>query len=452
MKSMRSLQIKASSILCIMMLGLVTIGSSAFIRMTGNVLRESQADRCRNVASSLAVAAAESIAGQDRVNLTDLAHRLISEGDLLFVAFTDTSGQMLGERHLYPTMLERIHAFGPSGAWAASLATPIFVPETEAHPTYLQYHYPINLSESALDKDGGTVRIAPMEELVGYVHLGLGLSSVESALSAAHRRIYMIMALLIITVLPLSVLVAHWIISPVNQLASAARRFAKGDMGIRVHFDRNDEIGDLGEAFNGMANDLARSHDQLVKLNADLESRVLERTQQLKELASKDALTGLFNRRFFSESLNRQFSQAWRYGTDLSCLMIDLDDFKEINDHYGHKTGDEVLIGTASAITKQLRAADLGTRYGGDEFVILMPQTSGDDAYTVALRIQSAFEELIRTRFPEVKIGLSIGVASMRAVSSSNPDALVVAADRALYQAKKNGKNRIVAAAPAVLA
>jgi len=452
MRPTRSLQLKSSAVLCVMMLGLVTIGSSAFIRMTGRVLRESQADRCRNVASSLAVASAEPISQQNKSNLMNLAQRLLSDGDLLFVAFTDTAGRLLGEKHRYPTLLEGIHAVGPKGALSSSLAIPIFIDETDDHPAYLQYHYPVTISDLSLKQAAGFDETTPTEELVGYVHLGLGLSTVQAALATANRRIYSVVALLIIAVIPLSVLVAHWIVSPINQLASATQRFAKGDMGIRVNFHRTDEIGHLGDAFNGMADELARSHDQLVRLNAELESRVIERTQQLKELASKDPLTGLYNRRFFSESLNRQFSQAWRYGSDLSCLMLDLDDFKVINDNYGHKMGDDILIGAAAAITKELRAADLGTRYGGDEFVILMPQTGATDAYTVAQRISATFNEFIQTYYPDLGVGLSIGVASMRAVSSSNSEALVVAADRALYQAKENGKNSIVSASPAVLA
>jgi len=192
-----------------------------------------------------------------------------------------------------------------------------------------------------------------------------------------------------------------------------------------------------------MASELSRSHDEVVALNQGLEQRVRQRTVQLSDLASREPLTGLYNRRHFSEIINRRFSESVRYGSDLTCMMIDLDDFKTVNDQFGHQQGDQVLLAVAAAISSQLRAADLAARYGGDEFVVLLPQTGAERAAGLADRIAQKFNTDRQSRFPEVQATLSIGIASLQDSSAETADDLIRRADRALYAAKKRGKDRI---------
>jgi len=192
-----------------------------------------------------------------------------------------------------------------------------------------------------------------------------------------------------------------------------------------------------------------RNHNQLVALNAELEERVNRRTQQLRELAARDPLTGLYNRRHFNDVLAHRLAEARRYNSPLSCLMLDLDNFKETNDTHGHQVGDELLILTALTISSQLRAADVAARYGGDEFVVLLPQTTPQRACTLTERIAGKLTEGVRNQLPHVKLTLSIGISSLQDADSDDPDDLIRAADRALYTAKAEGKNRIVAPAPA---
>src|SRR5690606_32093171 len=104
------------------------------------------------------------------------------------------------------------------------------------------------------------------------------------------------------------------------------------------------EIGQLARSFNQMAERVTESQLELLKLNAELEERVRQRTQELAELASRDPLTGLYNRRHFGEVMTREFAAAERYGDDLTCLMFDVDHFKTINDQFGHRTGDAILM------------------------------------------------------------------------------------------------------------
>jgi diguanylate cyclase (GGDEF)-like protein len=130
--------------------------------------------------------------------------------------------------------------------------------------------------------------------------------------------------------------------------------------------------------------------------------------------------------------------------------MIDLDNFKLVNDRYGHQVGDEVLILAARTIAGELRASDIAARFGGDEFVALLPQTDGQHARSLGTRIAERFAEEARLQFPDIEIGLSIGIADLGR-PMTNPEELVRAADRALYAAKQRGKNCIESAPTSVL-
>ncbi len=166
---------------------------------------------------------------------------------------------------------------------------------------------------------------------------------------------------------------------------------------------------------------------------------------RLREMAVTDHLTGLANRRRFSEELDRQFSEAVRYSHDLTCCMCDLDHYKQLNDTLGHQLGDEVLVVAAKVIHWMLRRSDTAARYGGDEFVLLLPNTSARQALIVAGRLRERLSRDLRDsgRFPRV-VTLSIGVASLRADRPTSAEALVSMADRALYAAKEAGKDRIM--------
>ena len=172
---------------------------------------------------------------------------------------------------------------------------------------------------------------------------------------------------------------------------------------------------------------------------------MLQRTRQLKDLAERDPLTGLYNRRHLNEVLSRRFNEAERYGNDLSCMMIDLDNFKQVNDRFGHEMGDNLLILTGTVIASQMRGADVGARFGGDEFCILLPQTSVEQAQQVGVRIVAKFREELQDRLKEhgAQFGISVGVSGMRELELVHHDELIKAADRALYKAKDAGKNCI---------
>ncbi|MET3854361.1 PleD family two-component system response regulator [Rhizobium sp. OAE497] len=177
--------------------------------------------------------------------------------------------------------------------------------------------------------------------------------------------------------------------------------------------------------------------------------RLRASVKQTIELAVTDALTGLNNRRYLDNHLNVLFNRSMARGKPLSVLITDIDRFKQVNDTYGHDAGDEVLKEFANRIRSTVRGADLACRYGGEEFVIIMPDTSPEVAAAVAERLRASVETsgfTLKSTGEELKVTASFGIAS-RLSSVLTPDQLMKQADLALYEAKNTGRNRVVAAA-----
>lgn len=167
----------------------------------------------------------------------------------------------------------------------------------------------------------------------------------------------------------------------------------------------------------------------------------IEQIEDLTEAATLDGLTGLYTREVFEQWLEKSVAESQRYGDALALLMADIDDFKEINDTYGHQTGDEVLRKIGADILDSLRSADLAARYGGEELAAILPHTDIDPAHTVADKICRS----VRARFKaDLNVTISIGLACWQE-EMKDAEGLVKAADKALYRAKKRGKNQVVA-------
>jgi two-component system cell cycle response regulator len=167
--------------------------------------------------------------------------------------------------------------------------------------------------------------------------------------------------------------------------------------------------------------------------------------------ALTDALTGLYNRRYLLRRLGEEIKRAARYAQSISCLFVDADYFKRINDQYGHQVGDLVLRELGERIRGQMRASDVATRYGGEEFAVLLPQTTGADAATLAERIRLAVAEhpVVTDTGGAVPVTVSIGVAYLLPTPDLRStvrvqQALLASADEALYRAKEGGRNRVV--------
>jgi diguanylate cyclase (GGDEF)-like protein len=184
--------------------------------------------------------------------------------------------------------------------------------------------------------------------------------------------------------------------------------------------------------------------NQLQQLNQRLTRQLGENKElqnQLREQANHDSLTGVYNRGYLSETLVREIARAERKNYPISLIMLDVDHFKNINDTYGHKTGDMVVIALGKMLVAESRKADCVSRFGGDEFILVMPEMNIENAYQKAEIWRNNFSKL---KIPGIEkdfvITISIGIACYP-INGINADMLLDAADKALYQAKQSGRN-----------
>jgi len=186
---------------------------------------------------------------------------------------------------------------------------------------------------------------------------------------------------------------------------------------------------------------VAKKNGELLLENLNLQSEI----EKLKKVNFIDDTTGIHNKRYLQIRLREEFARARRHGFPLSSIFIDLDDFKAVNDTYGHITGDRLLREVASVLEGLCRSEDALIRFGGEEFVILMSDTKGHEAVALAERIR---KEVADHRFSyedvEISLSISLGVSTFNDDDFKyviNPEELICMADRAMYMAKENGKN-----------
>ncbi len=191
--------------------------------------------------------------------------------------------------------------------------------------------------------------------------------------------------------------------------------------------------------------ELERALEELQCKNAQLQKSL----DMVEKMAATDPLTGLYNRRHFSRVLEQLFAESDRADNDLSCVMIDLDGYKGLNDTHGHLVGDQLLTLAGKVIQANMRKMDVAARYGGDEFVLLLPHASAEEAAGVVRRISDEYRHgsglvLGRTR----GVTMSMGIASRRGSRPAGGDPLVAQADAALYRAKAAWRNCVVTYSP----
>lgn len=179
----------------------------------------------------------------------------------------------------------------------------------------------------------------------------------------------------------------------------------------------------------------------------DEHDHLREVNQRLSELSMTDPLTSLYNRRYLMERFHEEVERAKRYKYPLACIMLDIDDFKRINDTYGHLQGDQILQQIATIMKNSNRVVDIIARYGGEEFLLILPQTDLGGAVVVGERINKLVAD---TRFirnePDQVITLSLGASAYSSDDEGNKEDLLKMADDALLEAKRQGKNRLVSA------
>lgn len=236
--------------------------------------------------------------------------------------------------------------------------------------------------------------------------------------------------MVIVFIMYVNLRLARYVVDPVNGLVGSITKFREGDYTARTDVSRADEIGNLADAFNDMAQNIEQTH------------------QHLASLSERDPLTGMLNRRGFDPRFERQLRQAEAGTRDLALIMIDIDHFKSVNDTHGHATGDQVLVAVADTIRNCLRAGDFSARFGGEEFIVCLPDENRDTGLTVAERIREAIARLplASGEGTAITVTASAGVA-LYPSCGQECRALIEAGDAALYAAKANGRNRVELAA-----
>ena len=168
-------------------------------------------------------------------------------------------------------------------------------------------------------------------------------------------------------------------------------------------------------------------------------------SEKMNTLIIREGLTGLFNRVYIRQRLEEEIYRAKRYRHELSLMMIDVDNFKQLNDRFGHSAGDHLLHHFGQLISETIRPSDIPARYGGEEFLVILPETDGEEAEALAERLRqriSLHPFRVDSRKENMSFTISIGVSS-RCEFCETPDQLISHADQALYLAKKNGKDRV---------
>ncbi len=172
----------------------------------------------------------------------------------------------------------------------------------------------------------------------------------------------------------------------------------------------------------------------------------LEANKRLEKDSLTDRLTGLYNRRYMDQILEEFFNLSYRYKDNFSLIMLDIDHFKRVNDTYGHQFGDKVLKSLADMVIKNIRASDIAIRYGGEEFLIVIPRIDKQGAFTVAIKLKDKISKMkIKFNSKLIQVTVSIGVTSMPEDDAESIFDLINYADIALYNAKEGGRNRVVA-------
>lgn len=222
-------------------------------------------------------------------------------------------------------------------------------------------------------------------------------------------------------------LLARSILKPLSILQAGVNSLGEGQLSHRIQLSSQDELGQLAVRFNQMAKTLEENQMELINL------------------ATRDGLTGAYNRREFTKRLKAELERSQRYQHFCSLIMFDIDFFKKLNDTHGHQAGDEALKSVAALLKREVRPSDQVARYGGEEFAVILPQTNTDEAVLVAERLRQMLivQDIAIAANQTIRVTASLGVATFPD-DAQNDESLLGSADQALYAAKHGGRNRVM--------
>lgn len=252
-----------------------------------------------------------------------------------------------------------------------------------------------------------------------------------------------------------NLLILNWMLPAMDglEICRRVRKLAKESYTYILLLSSKSKQEDIISGIKAGANEYItkpfNQHELMARLTSaqhiiEMSERLLNARNTLYKQAVYDELTGLHNRHYMSEILDKEFSRAMRYQTDLSCLLLDLDYFKDLNDTFGHAFGDLVLHEFSACLKQGIRETDIPFRYGGEEFMLLLPNTDIERARDVAEKIRSACEtRKYSDETNSIVATVSIGVSSVKLHQPSTSNELIAFADKALYRAKAEGRNRV---------
>lgn len=300
--------------------------------------------------------------------------------------------------------------------------------------TVFTYHYPttnpraVQAAEGFYERNFQAVRsLDQLYKILTHLQTSENLNQAQKAKRKVRATVVVAFLLGVGLAVVTSTIVVRSIVQPLSVLEKGVAHLGNGDFSHRINLTNQDELGQLAVAFNLMIGKLE------------------ENQTELKNLATLDELTGVYNRREFNNQLNNELERSRRYGHEFSLLLVDIDFFKKLNDTYGHQAGDEALRSIAVLLKQQFRALDRVSRYGGEEFIVILPETSNVTAYSVAERIR----QLISTHALSIDENQTVNVTVSGGLATFPEDgveakSLIHCADQALYAAKYSGRNRII--------
>ena len=290
----------------------------------------------------------------------------------------------------------------------------------------------------ALDQDRLTITsrstkelralLAASEQLLGRAREQQRVGSAELSRLSDHLAVLLAGATLVLAAMAMALgySVNRSISRPLIATLNALEAVARGDLDQQLERGHTDEMGRIATSLDAAIQRMKRDRDEI------------------ERLATIDALTGLTNRRAFSDAIKLEITRARRYGFRMTLMLFDIDHFKQINDRYGHAVGDLVLSRMGKLLKEQVRTTDIAARWGGEEFVIALPHVGIDGAAVVAARIRIACQEMeiVTEKGEQVPTTISIGVAELGREDTLH--SLTERADHGMYLAKRRGRNRVV--------
>ncbi|HHH31706.1 MAG TPA: diguanylate cyclase [Polyangiaceae bacterium] len=301
------------------------------------------------------------------------------------------------------------------------------------------------------DDDDALEMVLPirLKHPLGVIRVSLKRQALQDTIDDQRLRALRVSALMLCLIALVLLLVhRHLVGSRLSELAKAAASLGAGNLDVRAEIDGKDEIAELGESFNAMANAIQLYTDDLEHIIDERTDELQQANKRLEQLATTDQLTGVWNRRYFDDAARRALEVARRNERPLCIALVDTDEFKSINDTWGHPVGDEVLKAVAKVLEENSRDADLVARVGGEEFAILMPEVGLGLAGEATERLRAALEADVANRVTilgDRKVTASFGVAAFEKADDRLED-LLSAADQAMYKSKTEGRNRVTLA------